>query len=95
MAFAPPQGAPLSFADIFQQVAPAVVQIDVKTRVQRPAAIQIPGFGTVPIPGQPRGGGSGEGRGGGVVMAEELSTRAVERQGESGAPRLRRWSATA
>src|SRR5690606_41735672 len=25
--FAPPQGAPLSFADIFQQVAPAVVQI--------------------------------------------------------------------
>ena len=27
LAFAPPQGAPLSFADIFQQVAPAVVQI--------------------------------------------------------------------
>jgi serine protease Do len=57
LAFAPPQGAPLSFADIFQQVAPAVVQIDVKTRVQRPTAIQIPGFGAVPI--QPRG-GSGE-----------------------------------
>jgi len=34
--FAPPQGAPLSFADIFQQVAPAVVQIDVKTRVPTP-----------------------------------------------------------
>ena len=61
LAFAPPQGAPLSFADIFQQVAPAVVQIDVKTRVQRPAGVlQIPGFGAVPIPGQPRGGGSGE-----------------------------------
>ncbi|MFZ4166937.1 Do family serine endopeptidase [Brevundimonas sp. NPDC058933] len=60
LAFAPPQGAPLSFADIFQQVAPAVVQIDVKTRVQRPTAIQIPGFGAVPIPGAPRGGGSGE-----------------------------------
>lgn len=62
LAFAPPQGAPLSFADIFQQVAPAVVQIDVKTRVQRPAGamIQIPGFGAVPIPGGPRGGGSGE-----------------------------------
>jgi serine protease Do len=42
--FAPPQGAPLSFADIFQQVAPAVVQIDVKTRVQRPRGIQIPGL---------------------------------------------------
>ena len=26
LAFAPPQGAPLSFADIFEQVAPAVVQ---------------------------------------------------------------------
>ena len=61
LAFAPPQGAPLSFADIFQQVAPAVVQIDVKTRVQRPAGVlQIPGFGAVPIPGGPRGGGSGE-----------------------------------
>jgi serine protease Do len=61
LAFAPPQGAPLSFADIFQQVAPAVVQIDVKTRVQRPTGtIQIPGFGAVPIPGAPRG-GSGEG----------------------------------
>lgn len=63
LAFAPPQGAPLSFADIFQQVAPAVVQIDVKTRVQRPNGggfLQIPGFGAVPIPGQPRGGGSGE-----------------------------------
>ena len=62
LAFAPPQGAPLSFADIFQQVAPAVVQIDVKTRVQRPTGmLQIPGFGAVPIPGAPRGGGSGEG----------------------------------
>ncbi|WP_312148256.1 Do family serine endopeptidase, partial [Brevundimonas sp.] len=62
LAFAPPQGAPLSFADIFQQVAPAVVQIDVKTRVQRPAGVlQIPGFGAVPIPGQPRGGSGEEG----------------------------------
>lgn len=62
LAFAPPQGAPLSFADIFQQVAPAVVQIDVKTRVERPRGgfLQIPGFGQVPIPGQPGGGGSGE-----------------------------------
>nr|MCB7500523.1 S1C family serine protease [Enterobacter roggenkampii] len=56
LAFAPPQGAPLSFADIFQQVAPAVVQIDVKTRVQRPRGVfQIPGFGAVPIPGAPGG----------------------------------------
>ena len=57
LAFAPPQGAPLSFADIFQQVAPAVVQIDVKTRVPsaRRGSITIPGFGSVPIPGAPRG----------------------------------------
>ncbi|WP_420479505.1 Do family serine endopeptidase [Brevundimonas sp. FT23028] len=56
LAFAPPQGAPLSFADIFQQVAPAVVQIDVKTRVQQPRGgfIQIPGLGAVPV--QPPGG---------------------------------------
>lgn len=62
VAFAPPQGAPLSFADIFQQVAPAVVQIDVKTRVPKASGqmIQIPGLGAVPIPGGPRGGGSGD-----------------------------------
>lgn len=45
LAFAPPQGAPLSFADIFDQVSPAVVQIDVETRVERPQGmVQIPGF---------------------------------------------------
>ncbi len=62
--FAPPQGAPLSFADIFQQVAPAVVQIDVKTRApaSRQNFIQIPGFGAVPV--QPRGQGEGEGEDG-------------------------------
>ena len=51
LAFAPPQGAPLSFADIFAQVAPAVVQIDVKTRVPRSNRIQIPGTPfTIPNP---------------------------------------------
>jgi serine protease Do len=45
LAFAPPQGAPLSFADIFDQVSPAVVQIDVEQRVERPTGlVQIPGF---------------------------------------------------
>ena len=62
LAFAPPQGAPLSFADIFQQVAPAVVQIDVEARVPRRRSIQIPGmpegFG-IPLPEgvQPEGEG--------------------------------------
>ena len=57
LAFAPPQGAPLSFADIVQQVAPAVVQIEVEARVERPAGggIQIPGFPGFVIPG-PQGG---------------------------------------
>ncbi len=53
LAFAPPQGAPLSFADIFQQVAPAVVQIDVKTRIPRreTQTFRIPGTPfEVPVP---------------------------------------------
>jgi serine protease Do len=58
LAFAPPQGAPLSFADIFQQVAPAVVQIDVTTRVRRPSMRQIPGM-PFAIP-SPNGGQEGE-----------------------------------
>jgi serine protease Do len=59
LAFAPPQGAPLSFADIFQQVAPAVVQIDVKTRITRqPGMIPIPGT-PFSIP-NPNGGGQDE-----------------------------------
>lgn len=63
LAFAPPQGAPLSFADIFQQVAPAVVQIDVKTRITRPPGmIQIPGT-PFAIP-NPNGGGDQEGEDG-------------------------------
>jgi serine protease Do len=54
MAFAPPQGAPLSFADIVQQVAPAVVQIEVETPVERPQGVQgfqIPGLPGLVIPG--------------------------------------------
>jgi serine protease Do len=63
LAFAPPQGAPLSFADIFAQVAPAVVQIDVKTRVAGGSQrfIQIPGLGPVPVPGEQGEGEEDEG----------------------------------
>ena len=66
--FAPPQGAPLSFADIFAQVSPAVVQIDVKTRVERPRGgmIQIPGLPfAIPNPngGQDEGEDGEEGSG--------------------------------
>jgi len=54
--FAPPPGAPMSFADIFDRVSPAVVSINVTSRVD-PAALaqRIPGLPFV-LPG-PRGGG--------------------------------------
>src|SRR4029453_8522236 len=35
--FAPPPGAPMSFADIFDQVSPAVVSINVTSRVDASA----------------------------------------------------------
>ena len=49
--FAPPQGAPLSFADIFQQVAPAVVQINVESRISGPSTVRVPGLPfAIPVP---------------------------------------------
>ncbi|HYC69315.1 Do family serine endopeptidase [Brevundimonas sp.] len=77
LAFAPPQGAPLSFADIFQQVAPAVVQIDVKTRIERPASgmIQVPGLPfAIPVPEAEEGedgGIVGEGAGSGFFISAD------------------------
>ena len=62
--FAPPPGAPLSFADIFARVAPAVVSIDVTSKAQAPR-----GGGAIPglppgfpfsIPGAPGGRGGGD-----------------------------------
>ena len=42
--FAPPPGAPLSFADIFDRVSPAVVSINVKSKVDaRAMTKRIPG----------------------------------------------------
>ena len=40
----PPQGAPLSFADIFDRVSPAVVSINVTATVDRRALQGLPGF---------------------------------------------------
>ncbi len=42
--FSPPPGAPLSFADIFDHVSPAVVSIDVVSRVSARELQGIPGF---------------------------------------------------
>ncbi|MFN3521908.1 MAG: Do family serine endopeptidase [Phenylobacterium sp.] len=53
--FAPPPGAPLSFADIFDKVSPAVVSINVTSRANPSALQRIPGFENFPfaLPGQP------------------------------------------
>ena len=49
--FAPPPGAPMSFADIFDQVSPAVVSINVTSRVDANALRRIPGFESFPFGG--------------------------------------------
>src|SRR5271170_7909724 len=48
-AFSPPPGGPLSFADIFQRVSPAVVSIDVTSHMDVHALNQIPGFENFPF----------------------------------------------
>ena len=64
--FAPPPGAPLSFADIFEKVSPAVVSIDVTTKVDAKTLRSIPGFENFPFDLVPKGrGGQGDqGQGG-------------------------------
>ncbi|HZZ31970.1 MAG TPA: trypsin-like peptidase domain-containing protein, partial [Phenylobacterium sp.] len=59
--FAPPPGAPMSFADIFDRVSPAVVSINVTSRVDASALHRIPGFENFPFDVQPRGGQGGGG----------------------------------
>jgi serine protease Do len=60
--FAPPPGSPKSFADIFEDVSPAVVSIDVTSRVDASSLRQIPGL---PFGLAPPGGGGGSENGGG------------------------------
>ena len=54
--FAPPPGAPFSFADIYERVAPAVVSIDVTTKVDKSAQMAelAKKFG-LPTPPEPQG----------------------------------------
>jgi serine protease Do len=59
--FAPPPGAPMSFADIFDKVSPAVVSINVTSRVDSSALRRIPGFENFPFDLNPRGRGGGGG----------------------------------
>lgn len=56
-SFAPPPGAPMSFADIIEQVSPAVVSIDVRTKPQVGQLRGIPGLENFPfdiVPRQPQ-----------------------------------------
>jgi serine protease Do len=59
--FAPPPGAPMSFADIFDKVSPAVVTIDVTSHLDARSAIahglKIPGLPFNVVPPNPKGGG--------------------------------------
>jgi serine protease Do len=57
--FAPPPGAPMSFADIFDKVSPAVVSINVTSRVEASALRKIPGFENFPFDGSKGGQGGG------------------------------------
>ncbi len=59
--FAPPPGAPLSFADIFEKVSPAVVSINVTSEVDPSALRRIPGFENFPFDIVPRGQAPGGG----------------------------------
>jgi serine protease Do len=63
--FAPPPGAPLSFADIFERVAPAVVSIDVTTHLSQAEMREMNPFQGVPLPfGLTPKGGQDQGQGG-------------------------------
>ena len=60
-AFAPPPGAPMSFADIFEKVSPAVVQIDVTSKASPSRGLRIPGLeGFDIVPRGQRPGADGE-----------------------------------
>ena len=58
--FAPPPGAPQSFADIFERVSPAVVSIHVTSKMDVQALRRsIPGFENFPFDIVPKGQGGG------------------------------------
>ena len=75
-------GAPLSFADIFEKVAPAVVSIKVTSKVDVNSYRKIPGFENFPFDLVPRGGGQG-GPGGGQGE-DEPDARHAPKQMSSG-----------
>jgi len=61
ISFSPPPGAPMSFADIFEKVSPAVVSIDVKSKVDPSTLRRIPGLPFSFGPQEEQGEDGGEG----------------------------------
>src|SRR5258706_4926181 len=61
--FAAPPGAPQSFADIFDKVSPAVVSINVASKVDVSQFRRSPGFENFPFDIDPKGQGQGQGQG--------------------------------
>ena len=59
--FAPPPGAPLSFADIFERVSPAVVQIEVTSHLDPRRIPGLPGLPFNTTPPDNNGGGDDNG----------------------------------
>jgi serine protease Do len=84
--FAPPPGAPMSFADIFAQVSPAVVSINVTSRADASVLRRIPGFEGLPFGIVPPGGGGGDEEGDGVPRGP--TTPPQGGRTERGQPRL-------
>jgi serine protease Do len=75
--FAPPPGAPMSFADIFEKVSPAVVSIDVKSKVSVRDMLQQQGIPPQALPffQGPRGGRGGQGQGQGQDEDEDTPSQ--------------------
>ncbi|MFC3070948.1 Do family serine endopeptidase [Phenylobacterium soli] len=79
--FAPPPGAPMSFADIFEKVSPAVVSINVTSRVDPSLLRRIPGLEGLPFDIVPKGGQGGDDDEGGATPPKGGRT-------EKGQPKL-------
>lgn len=82
--FAPPPGAPMSFADIFERVSPAVVSINVTSRAGANPLRQVPGVPGFPFGGSPRGPQGGEDGDGDGAQGPGQSRRPTQQSSGSG-----------
>ena len=82
--FAPPPGAPMSFADIFERVSPAVVSINVTSRTGTNPLRQVPGLPGLPFGGTPRGPQGGDDGDGDGTPGPGQSRRPTQQSSGSG-----------